>query len=368
MLLMVITSPNTGWDYRAYIGAIDAVIHSQDPYILANIQQYVGGDLGFGQPPHTLIFYGFIALFQSIGVYYLFEILVMIISAWLIIRTYPHKPHYLFLTTLLLTGFIATFWLFLTGNTQFVFLFFISLMMYLLAREKYTVAAVVMGIMGSFSLLPILFSAFFIFVKGSLQEKFKLVGISCGTFGAIFLATFIITPQLMRSYIFELTDPITSAPLYSGGGMDQPTWYLMLKYIGEGIHPVVGIILILIYICLVITLAYYFIIKNQNDALKVYSIGFLSLFMLYPRIKPYIFVMVVAPLYFLMKDYDYKIKLLVFLVISLFPMFVYLNYWMNPKLVPNIVNLYSQTMSLIVIFGFIVLYDLFKSRNSERTN
>jgi hypothetical protein len=368
LLLMVMTGAGSGWDYRVYIGAVDAFLHGQDPYILSNIQQYVGGDLGFGQPPHTLIFYWFIALFQSIGVYYLFEILVMIVSAWLIIRTTPEKPHYLFLTTLLLTGFFSTFWLFLTGNTQFVFLLLISLMMYLLVQEKYTISAVIMGIMGSFSLLPILFSAFFIFVKGTLLERFRLFCIACGTFGAILLATFIINPQLMRSYIFTLTDPATSAPLYSGGGMDQPTWYLMLKYIGEGIHPAVGFLLIAIYVCLVIILAYYFIIKNQNDVLKVYSIGFLSLFMLYPRIKPYIFVMVVAPLYFLMKDYDYKIKLLVFLVISLFPMFVYLNYWINPKLVPNIVNLYSQTMSLIFVFGFITLYDLYKSRNSESPN
>jgi len=188
------------------------------------------------------------------------------------------------------------------------------------------------------------------------------------TFGAIFLASFIITPQLMRSYIFELTDPTTSAPLYSGGGMDQPTWYLMFKYIANGFDPILGIILILIYICLVITLAYYFIIKNQNDVLKVYSIGFLSLFMLYPRIKPYIFVMIVVPLYFLMKDYNYKVKLLVFSVISLFPLFVYLNYFINPKLVPEIVNLFAQTMSLIFIFGFIVLYDLYKTPNSEREN
>ena len=232
----------------------------------------------------------------------------MIISAGLIIKTAQQKPHYLFITTLILTGFIATYWLFLTGNTQFIFLLFISIIMYLLVKEKFTASAVVMGIMGSFSFLPILFTALFIFVKGSLGERLKLMCISCGTFGAIFLATFIVTPQLMRSFIFALTDPSTSAPLYSGGGMDQPTWYLMFNNITSGIHPIIGIIISIVYVCLVILAAYYFVIKNQNDNLKVYAMGFLAIFMLYPRIKPYIFIMIVASLYFLMMNYNYKMK------------------------------------------------------------
>jgi hypothetical protein len=72
--------------------------------------------------------------------------------------------------------------------------------------------------------------------------------------------------------------------------------------------------------------------------------------------------MLVVPLYFLLKESSYKAKLLIFTGISLFPLFVYLNYFTNPDLVPSLVNLYAQSMSLFFIFAYIILNDRYGSR------
>lgn len=365
MLLGIISSPGTGWDYRVYMGAVNALNQNKDPYILDNIKDYVGDTLPFTYAPHTLLFFGVLFLFPNIGIFYLLLIILMLISTYLVL-TMDQKPHYLFLGTLLLTGFISAYWNFLTGNIHGIFfLFLLAGSMYLLKQERFYVSAIVIGLMSSWSLFPIIFSAVFLVIKRPLVERFKLICLSCGTSGTILVLSFIVNPPLMQSFIQSLT--ASTSAIHDSGGMATPLPYLMFGDIAKGLYlgsPVFSAILSIMYICLVIGAANYFIKKNQENLLKIYSFVFLSIFMLLPRIKPYYFIMLVVPLYFLVKDYSYKAKLLVFTGISLFPLFVYLNYWVNPKLVPDMVNLYAQTMSLFFIFGFIILYDRYAPASS----
>lgn len=365
MLLGVISSPGTGWDYRVYMGAVNTLNQYKDPYILDNIKDYVGDNLPFVYSPHTFILFEFLYLFQSIWIYRLFSVILIFISAYLVLTIDEGKRHYLFFITLLLTGFISVYWNFLTANVSIIFLFFTSLIFNLLKKERFTESAVVTGLMSSFSLFPILFSALFLFIKRSFKERLILMCLAGGTLGVILVLSYIVNPSLMQSFIQSLTG--STSQIYDSGGMANPTPYLMFGYIVNGLNLnglIFTAIFSLIYIGLVIVATYFFVKKNQNDVFKTYCLVFLSLFMLLPRIKPYAFIMLIVPLYFLVKDYSYKAKILVFSGISLFPLFVYLNYWVNPKLVPDIVNLYAQAMSLFFIFGFIVLYDRYAFASS----
>ena len=58
----------------------------------------------------------------------------------------------------------------------------------------------------------------------------------------------------------------------------------------------------LAYLCILGWAAWYCIIKNQGDDLKVYALGIFFLFMLLPRTKPYDFIILVVPVYFLFRD------------------------------------------------------------------
>jgi len=366
MLLNVFSNPGTGWDYRVYMGAVNALNQGKDPYVLDNIKDYVGDNLPFVYPPHTLPIFEFLFLFNNIGIYRLICIVLLLIGSYLVL-TIDDNRHYLFFTTLLMTGFISVYWNFLTGNDSIIFFFFTALIFYLLKKERVSESAVVTGLMASFSIFPIVFSAVFLFLKRSLTERIKLICLAGGTLGAILVLSFIVSPSMVRSF-FILSTTGSGNPLRESGGMATPSQFLMLGDIAKGFGDnslLFTVILSALYIVLVLVALFFFMKRNNNDTFKLYCIGFLTIFMLLPRIKPYAFVMLAVPLYFLMKEYNYKAKLLVFSGISLFPLFVYLNYWINPKLVPDLVNLYAQTMSLFFVFGFIIIYDWYVSRDRK---
>jgi len=361
MLFAVISSPGTGWDYRVYMGAVNALNQNKDPYILDNIKDYVGDNLPFVYPPHTFILFEFLFLFQNIGIYRLFMVILILISAYLV-WAIDDSHHYLLFITLLMTGFISTYWNFLTANDSIVFLFFTSVIFYLLKKERFTESAVATGLMASFSLFPILLSGIFLLVKRTLADRVKLICIATGTLGVILVLSFIANPSLMVSFVHSLTSD--TSRINETGGMDTPTPYWMFYDIVKWTGPaslVLTALLSLLYIGAVIAATYFFVMKNSEDAFKVYCLGFLSVFMILPRLKPYTFIMLVVPLYFLLKEFSYRAKLLVFAGISLFPLLVYLNYFQNPTLLPDLVNLYAQSISLFFIFIFIILKDHYGS-------
>ena len=122
------------------------------------------------------------------------------------------------------------------------------------------------------------------------------------------------------------------------------------------------ILVSLVYICLIIGSSWYVIKKNQENPLKVYSLAMFAIFMVLPRIKPYYFIVLAIPLYFLFKDCSYKIKILVLAVISLLPLFlwyfqIFSRYY--PEIyqrgpIPYLIAEYAQTVSLFLIFALTI--------------
>jgi len=360
------SDPHSGWDYRVFLGAVQSVNHGQNPYIVANVNQYTGDNLPFTYPPHTLFFFWllqFIFTFQNIWVYYAFLIAILIVSSYVLL-TLDQDPHYLFFITLLFSGFICLFWNFITGNKDIIFFFLFSIIMYLLIKEKFWQSAVVMGLNASISLITIPFIAMYFVVKRSLADRLKYILISMGVLAAIFLGSFFLNPPFFISYLGTIGG--SSSPLYDTAGYNTPTPFSMFgdllnrANIG-GLLPM--IVVSLAYICIIGGAAWYCIRKNQENDLKIYSISLFSLFMILPRIKPYDFIILVVPLYFLFKDYSYRMKMLIFAAISLLPLFVWYYPWIDPLGVmplPYIIDTYPQTVSLFLILAIMLI----RERNS----
>jgi len=109
-----------------------------------------------------------------------------------------------------------------------------------------------------------------------------------------------------------------------------------------------------IYITLILYATWNYSVKNSENTIKIYSLVMLAVFMLLPRIKPYDFIILVVPLYFLFKDCSYLIKSLVIMVISL-PQFVW--FIGSTSDLPFMLGSYPQTYSLILIFIVIILHN-----------
>jgi hypothetical protein len=367
MSLGAITSQNTSWDFRVYMAGVNAFNQNKDPYLIENTKDIVGDILPFVYAPHTLIFFEIFFLLHDIKLFYLSLMGLILLGTYFILNL-DKKPESLFLVTLVLTGFISAYWGLLTGNLSgFLFLCLFAISISLLMQRKHYLSAIVIGIMSSLSLFPLMFSLVFLSVKQPLIERLKLIGISCGTVITTLGISYLWNPQLMLSFIHSLTSSTFATP--DTGGMSTPTPFLMFGYIAHWFYlndMVITAIISIVYICIVIWAVQYFIRENPGDILKTYSFTALSLFMLLPRTKPYYFIMLAIPLYILAKEYDYKIKIPILLISSLIPAIVYINYWINPHLIPDIVNLYAQSISLLITFGFIIIYDTHRRHLIEK--
>ena len=340
------------------MGGVDAFNQNKDPYILANIQDYVGDKLPYVYPPHMLIFFEIFYFIQNIDIYRLFIVLLLATSVYFIAKS-EDKPDYILYIVLLVTGFFSAYWNFLTGNFAIMSLFLIAVMFYLIKKDKFKESAFVNGLMTSITLYPMIFSGAFLTLKRSYKEILTLIGIAGITFGAIFVVSYIFNPLLAQSFTQSLIG--NESQIKDTGGMSNPTPYLMFDYIAPNNILISGAIS-LIYIGLVLGALYLFT-KRNTDPFKIYTFGFLSMFMLLIRIKPYSFIMAVIPVYFLIKDYSYKLKIAVLLSISLFPFLMYKDFWEKFFPLPDLIIYYAQSISLFAIFA-IIWYENIKIKTS----
>lgn len=356
-LFFVLSDPHSGWDYRVYVAAVKAVNHGQDPYFLPTIYQYTGNSIPFNYAPHSLLVLWclqFLYIFQSIWMYYAFLVIFLVVSGYIIV-TLDKKPEYLFFITLLLTGFISTYWNFITGNKEILILFLFACIFYLLVQEKFWQSSLVMGFMGSFTLVPVAFTVLYLVVKRPILKRIQFMLLSIGVVGAIFLLSWLINPALFGSYVKTFQG--SASALYEPSGMSTPTPFMMFGVLLNQTNGIsVPLILVsLVYICLVIGASWYVIRKHLENPLKVYSLTMFAIFMILPRTKPYYFIVLAIPLYFLFKDCSDKIKILVLAVISLLPISVWYYFWIvhtQPiHLMTYMIREYSQTLSLFLIFA-----------------
>jgi hypothetical protein len=357
-LFLGLSNPISGMDYRVYKGAVQALNHGEDPYFLLNVNQYSGEWLPFLYPPHTLLFFWCLQIFfifQNIWMYYIFLFALLVASGYLII-TLDQKPQYLFLITLLMTGFISTFYNFYDGNKDMIFLFLFACIFRLMIKEKFLQSSIIMGLMGSFSLITIPFIALYLAVRRSMMDRLTYILLSIGVVAAIFLITLWVNPSLLISYSETLMK--NTSPLYDKFGWATPTPFLMFSVLlnqkDTGI-TIPQLFVSLVYSCLIFGASWYVIKKNQVKPLIVYSFVMLAIFMVLPRIKPYDFIILVLPLYFLIKEYSYQIKILVITVISLVPLF----FWYYPYIVRFYPEIYPTRSLIFSISDYVYTVCLF---------
>jgi hypothetical protein len=167
--------------------------------------------------------------------------------------------------------------------------------------------------------------------------------------------------------------------MYEKSDRMTPTPFLMLGVLLNQTNGIsIPLVLVsIVYICLIVGASWYATRKNQENPLKVYSLAMLAIFMILPRIKPYYFIFLAIPLYILFKDCSYKLKILVFVVISLLPLFFWylqnfiknyypLIYYIGS--LPYMIAEYGQTISLFLIFAITIALEYYKPVSSPATH
>jgi hypothetical protein len=190
-----------------------------------------------------------------------------------------------------------------------------------------------------------------------------------GVVGLLFALDYIVNLPLLLSYIHRMQGH--GSPFNYPGGWNQPAPYFLFKDLLSGVSGGNMIPFLLVsgayLVCILYATGKYYQ-KNNEDFLKIISLGMLSIFMVLPYMAPYDFVILTIPLYVLFKDCSYQMKFAVLTIISALPSFI----WISPALginddsLPLLVGSYAQTYSLILIFLVAILHDHLAPASAEK--
>lgn len=360
-ILIIAVARGSGWDFLVYMSAVAAFLTHQNPYDLSVITQFSHiPDLPFVYPPHTIAFFYPLYMTGFFLIFYVLWTILLISSIYLVYRM--EGKELLYCTAVLSTGFISSFWSYLTGNLGILVLFFMALVFYFIIKSKKVVSAVILGIFGSIYIFPLIFSIALSLLKLRLWEKLKLIVTPFLVIGLIFALTFIAIPVTFSQYIAGMVEG-TSNPYWEGAGghipvsyyinVPGPYWLInqILKSVGLHDSPVfLG--LSILYIILVGYAWYIFYKKNRDDELAVFSYTIFTLFLLLPRLKPYNFTIILVPLFILTKDYDLRRKTVILFLASCVPLSMFLTY----RISANIFTSFGQLWACLAVFFLISLY------------
>lgn len=361
IVLILIALPSSGWDFRVYISAVIAVLQQLNPYDPGVISQFsMLPNFPFAYPPYTLAFFYLFYLTDFFYIYSLVWTASLLASFYVINRL--SKTNRLYLFTLLVTGFFSLFWTYLTGNLGAIYLFLVSLIFYFLSLKREYLSSIFLGIVASFNLFPLAFSAIYLLLRKSLIERGKIIAISLLTVGVLFLLSFLVNPVLFGQYM-EGMQSGSSNPYFEGAGgnvpvsfyINTPTSYWLINQTLKffGLHDsIVFFTLCIGYVLLIGGIWYLFYRDNRDNEILLMCFAMFALFLILPRLKPYYFTLILIPLYLLTKEYGMKRKIVILSFASLVPLLLYFSYQVTQNILTSFGQLWASLAVFIVVFHY----------------
>jgi hypothetical protein len=235
----------TGWDFNVYLTAVSAFENGIDPYSVGNMQknQVQASPLPFIYPPISILFFkSLIVFFKKIHLsnfrinYYILWCLFLT-GTFFVIRRGDKEFQPLLFITLLLTGFIASFWNFMTGNIGIIELFLFSLTFYFILKERYYLSATFITLTAVMKIIPLVYVIFFVFSKKPNQVKWKVILLSVMLFILVSGISYFLFPDITYSYYQSVLGKlvIQGSPILRSGGIVNPSLFFLIRDVSRNL-------------------------------------------------------------------------------------------------------------------------------------
>ncbi|MCC7212733.1 MAG: DUF2029 domain-containing protein [Candidatus Brocadia sp.] len=365
----------SGWDVNIYCAAVKVFNNNGNPYLIHELQKLSSGALPFVYPPISIYFFKIlcylICIFDSKASYY-FLWCLFLTGAFFIIRNNDKNFKPLLLILLFTTGFLATYWNYLTGNIGLLELFLLSICFSFAIKEKYYLAMFPLAFLALLKITPLALVSFFIFSGISKYSKLKVVSFGLILFIFFSSLSYVLFPDITHSYYLSLMGKIENqnSPIYENGGIGNPSLFFLVKNIAETLFSNNFTIFLIIYILLigfVFTLFLNYTLKKNRNFLEILSTGILFFLIVSPRLKPYSFTFALIPVYFLIKDFDVRYKFLSIFIVSVIPLLmlrlhIFASIAGNVPAFPKALLKYNQSICLLCFFILALTYDSFRNK------
>ncbi len=358
VLLIGLFSATSGWDFAVYCGAVRAAEAGHNPYLVSELRPYTGSDLSFVYPPSSLWLFKVLCRLGNRG--YLLWWSAALVPIFALMAAGESGANRWLWGGLLLSGFIAVYFNYFTGNVGLLELLPFALAYQALRRHRYRASAVWLALSAYFKGVPLLFGATYAFLNRSWREKARLWLILGGSFALLLLASYAASPNLWDTYRHALTGSLGTqhSPLRESGGVTNPA----LPFLVADALRLIGITCprqaFIVYAALslwIVSEGVFFIRRHRQDFELAFSVGVLGLLLVLPHLKPYSFTFALLPVYTLARRQGMRGRVQYLLIVSLIPLLLYLlPFALYPRVLPEALRFlwnYGQTLALLTAYG-----------------
>lgn len=372
--LIAMNFHKAGWDFNVYCAAVKVFENNGNPYLVNEVQKLSGNSLPFIYPPISIFLFKTFCYLNSIfNVRISYHILwcIFILGIFFIIKKGDKCFSPLLLVTLLLSGFLATFWNFFTGNIGLFELLLLSVCFYFVIKGKYYLAMFPLTLIALLKIIPLALIG--IFILSGITKSSRLKVLLFGVLLFIFFSSlsYFLFPDITHSYYLSLMGKLGKqiSPIYEKGGISNPSTFYMVKSVSEmlfGNNFIVSLTIYILLIAFIFAIFLDYVLKNDRDFLDILSAWVLFFLIVSPRLKPYSFAFALIPVYFLIKDFTERYKFLAIFIVSVIPLLrlrLYSFFAASTEplfILGNTIFDYNQSICLLIFFIFTLLYDRFK--------
>ena len=349
---MMILNGKHGWDAEIYCNAVKMEQNGLNPYLGNQGSE----QLTWNYLPVYLMFFKTVCIsplnFTATYPIIYFVALVGCVLLWL-----PGRD-WLLAFTLGSCSFMSFVWNLQTGNIGVLELLLLSIAFLGLSRKKWGLASFLIGLMASFKLLTILYLP--LIFLAPIGKKSSLKAFALGLIGFILpvALSFAFYPNLAPWFPRQLLGliPGQHSPILESGNSGNPALvYLIAQLFSVGEY-FTYVLLVTVILALFFTLAgiilWRRIIVHMEPSQRfyfAYGLAFLAVTLLFPRMKPYSFILVTPSLFWLARMEGYKERTVILVFSALLPIVILLaSPWLpNLRLVTLLME-YNLAISLLL--------------------
>jgi|GEM_PF-1887403 len=264
-------------------------------------------------------------------------------------------------------GFWGFGWTIITGNITVIEFFLISIVIVLLNKRRWKMAASVLAIVASLKLLTIAYLGLLLFIPETNTRRFRVFILSLFVFILTFGISFALYPHLMKPFFEQILGLIPNQHnvwIEDGSKNNLPLAFFLtnaLALIGIDFPFLLSSIAVALIVVL-FSLWPYKIFSLMDFAkehfTEFFCIGLLGITLALPRLKPYSFLSVIPPLFYLIRLQGKGRQNLVLAISTFFPIICFFvrMFLTGDHAILMLLLTYSPTISLLVTFVMIFYF------------
>jgi len=359
-LLIIIAKLYTepGWDTQVFCSAARAATTGRNPYYIRDL----GLELSWNYQPYLL------AVFRSLcGPPIRLEQSYPLLDAFLLfggLAAWKPGSKSLLALALSLAGFWGFGWTLITGNITAVEFLLVSLAIALLEKRRWELAGLALGLLASIKLFTIIYVGLLLVIPESRSRRLRVTALSVSAFLFTLGLSYWLYPGLFGSFLKQILGLIpnqhnvwTEAATMS----NVPLAFFLIDVLAlSGIRfsalvsALIGTALVVVLICGALRKINPLDLARENY-LVFFCTGLLVLTIVMPRLKPYSFLMLIPPLFYLIRSQERSRQSLIIVVSAILPSILFLAQLFLVAGDPiSGLLVYSQTILLLLTLMIVI--------------